>query len=181
MNVALVAQIALCDIMALLSALASTSRTLPSAASPARAALSALPAHGQTQQTRAVSSSPYGRTHVWKRRAPKLPNPMVPVFPQRLVRVDGSTVVHLTTSPRSVIRLTRDTTNHPTWNATRFVHMEEEEDEFSGRVGRFTRKFKELSEDGGRKGMTWLEEAGGELGADHVVVVKDKPKGGKSK
>ncbi|KAI1791440.1 hypothetical protein LXA43DRAFT_1011580 [Ganoderma leucocontextum] len=115
-------------------------------------------------QTRAVSSSPYGRTHVWKRRQKKLPNPVVPVFPQRLVRVDGSTIVHWTTSPRSVIRLTRDTTNNPLWNAARFVGMDEEEDEVTGRMGRFSRRFADL---GGQKSdldMGWLNEADGAEG-----------------
>ncbi|TBU37135.1 hypothetical protein BD309DRAFT_932828 [Dichomitus squalens] len=113
-------------------------------------------------QVRAVSSSPYGRTHVWKRRQKKLPNPMVPVFPQRLVRVDGSTIVHWTTSPRSVIRLTRDTTNNPLWNAARFVGMDEEEDEVTGRMGRFSRRFADL---GGQKSdLDWLDEASGTEG-----------------
>ncbi|KAM5545297.1 hypothetical protein V8D89_001408 [Ganoderma adspersum] len=114
-------------------------------------------------QTRSVSSSPYGRTHVWKRRSKKLPNPMVPVFPQRLVRVDGSTVVHYTTSPRSVIRLTRDTTNNPLWNASRFVGMDEEEDEVTGRMGRFSRRFGELS--GQKSDMDWMDEVTGETAA----------------
>ena len=114
-------------------------------------------------QTRFVSSSPYGRTHVWKRRSKKLPNPMVPVFPQRLVRVDGSTVVHYTTSPRSVIRLTRDTTNNPLWNASRFVGMDEEEDEVTGRMGRFSRRFGELS--GQKSDMDWMSEVTGETAA----------------
>ncbi|KAI1787757.1 hypothetical protein LXA43DRAFT_1184265 [Ganoderma leucocontextum] len=114
-------------------------------------------------QTRSVSSSPYGRTHIWKRRSKKLPNPMVPVFPQRLVRVDGSTIVHYTTSPRSVIRLTRDTTNNPLWNASRFVGMDEEEDEVTGRMGRFSRRFGELS--GQKSDMDWMGEAAGEIEA----------------
>ena len=65
---------------------------------------------------RSISSSPYGRTHVWRRRAPKLPNPVVPHFPQRVTLADGSTFIHWTTSPRSAIRLTRDNTNNPVWN-----------------------------------------------------------------
>ena len=145
--------------MSLLSSLASSSRTLQPGFASARGALalSALPAHptfaAQTQ-TRSVSSSPYGRTHVWKRRARRLPNPVVPVFPQVLVRVDGSTVVHRTTSPRSAIRLTRDTTNNPVWNAARFVGMDEEEDEVTGRLGRFSRRFGDF---GGQKAdMDWM-------------------------
>jgi len=93
-------------------------------------------------QTRAVSSSPYGRTHVWKRRTNKLPNPMVPQFPQKVIRSDGSTFIHWTTSPRSVIRLTRDVTNNPLWN-TAMMRAEgaEEESETTGRLGRFNRRF----------------------------------------
>ncbi|KAI8992705.1 hypothetical protein BD414DRAFT_481948 [Trametes punicea] len=108
-------------------------------------------------QARLISSSPYGRTHVWKRRQKKLPNPTVPVFPQRLVRVDGSTIIHYTTSPRSTIRLTRDTTNNPLWNAARFVGMDEEEDEVTGRMGRFSRRFGELG--GQRSAMDWISQA----------------------
>ena len=72
-----------------------------------------IPLRALQTQTRSVSSSPYGRTHVWKRRPNKLPNPVVPQFPQRVIRSDGSTFTHWTTSPRSVIRLTRDVTNNP--------------------------------------------------------------------
>ena len=128
-------------------------------------------------QTRAVSSSPYGRTHVWKRRQKSLPNPMVPVFPQRLVRVDGSTVIHWTTSPRSVIRLTRDTTNNPLWNAARFVGMDEEEDEVTGRMGRFSRRFADL---GGQKAdldMEWLSEADGASEGQAAESGRGKGKG----
>ncbi|KAI0324979.1 hypothetical protein GY45DRAFT_1330956 [Cubamyces sp. BRFM 1775] len=138
--------------MSLLSAFPCSSRSVAGAASAFRTASDAL-----TLQTRSVSSSPYGRTHVWKRRQKKLPNPMVPVFPQRLVRVDGSTIIHYTTSPRSVIRLTRDTTNNPVWNAARFVGMDEEEDEVTGRLGRFGRKFGDLG--GERADMDWINQA----------------------
>ncbi|KZW00505.1 hypothetical protein EXIGLDRAFT_639238, partial [Exidia glandulosa HHB12029] len=65
---------------------------------------------------RSVSSSPYGRAHVWRVRKPKIPNPVVPTFVQRVVRSDGSTFLHRTTSPKSYIRLTRDVTNSPLFN-----------------------------------------------------------------
>ncbi|KAI9060340.1 hypothetical protein FKP32DRAFT_1578028 [Trametes sanguinea] len=138
--------------MSLLAAFSSSSRTGASACQSLKTTVGAA-----ALQTRSVSSSPYGRTHVWKRRQKKLPNPMVPVFPQRLVRVDGSTVIHYTTSPRSTIRLTRDTTNNPVWNAARFVGMDEEEDEVTGRMGRFSRRFGDLG--GQRSDMDWLNEA----------------------
>jgi hypothetical protein len=94
--------------------------------------------------TRGVSSSPYGRTHVWKRRAKRLPNPVVPQFPQRVIRADGSSFTHWTTSPRPLLRLTRDVTNHPLWNiAALRGEGVAEESEVSGRLGRFNRKFVE--------------------------------------
>ncbi|KIK41455.1 hypothetical protein CY34DRAFT_203941 [Suillus luteus UH-Slu-Lm8-n1] len=97
---------------------------------------------------RGVSTSPYGRSHVFKQRLPKLPNPVVPHFPQRVVRADGSSYMQWTTSPRSRIILTRDTTNHPLWNATQRLSgavgeggAEDEELEGTGRLGRFKRRF----------------------------------------
>jgi hypothetical protein len=92
--------------------------------------------------TRSVSSSPYGRTHVWKHRQRKLPNPVVPQFPQTVIRSDGSSFVHHTTSPRSLIRLTRDVTNAPLWNIE-LLSSEgaQEESASSGRLGRFNRRF----------------------------------------
>ncbi|KAH7927018.1 hypothetical protein BV22DRAFT_1061762 [Leucogyrophana mollusca] len=101
----------------------------------------------QSVCTRSVSTSPYGRTHVYKRRPNKLPNPLVPHFVQRVYRADGSSFTHWTTSPRSRIRLTRDTTNNPLWNATARLSgsvsggVEEEEEEGTGRMGRFRRRF----------------------------------------
>ncbi|KZP25943.1 hypothetical protein FIBSPDRAFT_1041040 [Athelia psychrophila] len=58
--------------------------------------------------TRADSTSPYGHSHILKRRAPTLPAPLVSHFPQRVIRADGSTFVQHTTSPRSLFKLTRD-------------------------------------------------------------------------
>ncbi|KAF8266256.1 hypothetical protein EI94DRAFT_1733675 [Lactarius quietus] len=104
--------------------------------------------------TRAVSSSPYGRTHVWKRRPKKLPNPVVPQFPQRVIRADGSSFTHWTTSPRPLIRLTRDVTNHPLWNVSALTgEGAAEESEVTGRLGRFNRKFVEE--------IDWMSEAEG--------------------
>lgn len=100
----------------------------------------------QSHQTRLVSNSPYGRTHVWKHRRPKLPNPIVPIFPQRVTLSDGSTFTHYTTSPRSRIRLARDLTNNPLWNyGTSKGGLFEDEEGSSGRMGRFRRKFEEFS------------------------------------
>ncbi|RDB23902.1 hypothetical protein Hypma_009260 [Hypsizygus marmoreus] len=100
-------------------------------------------------QTRAVSTSPYGRTHVWKRRPPVLPNPIVPKFPQRVIRSDGTSFTHWTTSPKSIMRLTRDTTNNPVWNTGQWSDDRgvEEEGALTGRLGRFNRRFEELGQD----------------------------------
>jgi hypothetical protein len=97
------------------------------------------------QQQRFVSSSPYGRTHVWKRRAPVLPNPVVPKYPQTVLRSDGTSFVHWTTSPKSLVRLTRDTTNNPMYNpAAAADRSVEEESGTTGRLGRFSRRFEDL-------------------------------------
>lgn len=97
--------------------------------------------------SRSVSSSPYGRTHVWKRRPPVLPTPIVPQFPQRVTRADGSTFTHITTSPRARIKLTRDTTNNPVWNASALASDVTDEDEATGRMGRFSRRFGDANVD----------------------------------
>jgi hypothetical protein len=115
----------------------------------------AAPVH-VPRYTRAVSSSPYGRTHVWKQRPKKLPNPIVPQFPQRVIRADGSSFTHWTTSPRPLIRLTRDVTNHPLWNVSALTgEGAAEESEVTGRLGRFNRKFVE--------DIDWMSEAEGVL------------------
>lgn len=88
---------------------------------------------------------------------------MGPIFPQRLVHVDGLTTVHWTTSPRFAIRLTRDTSN-PLWNTARLVGMDKEGDEVTGHMGRFSRRFADL---GGQKSdldLDWLNEVDGAEG-----------------
>jgi ribosomal protein L31 len=70
-----------------------------------------------------------------------MPNPCVPRFPQVVVRADGSTYTHYTTSPRSTISLTRDTTNNPLW-APFFGNKEDAESAaLAGRLGRFNKRF----------------------------------------
>lgn len=92
---------------------------------------------------RSVSTSPYGRTHVWKRRPPVLPLPVVPKYAQTVVRSDGSSFVHWITSPKSIVRLTRDTTNNPLWNLANWANDSTLDEEIgsTGRMGRFSRKF----------------------------------------
>ncbi|KAF7307522.1 hypothetical protein MIND_00546800 [Mycena indigotica] len=134
-------------------------------------------------QTRAISSSPYGRTHVWKRRKPVLPNPVVPKFPQRVIRADGSSFLHWTTSPRSLIRLTRDTTSNPLWNTAMWSDGRglEEESESTGRLGRFNRRFEGIG--GSGESVDWMEgvekmrssQLGGELVRNHTDTKKKAP------
>ena len=120
--------------------------------------------------SRGVSSSPYGRTHVWRRRPLKLPNPVVPHFPQRVVLADGSTFVHWTTSPRSHIKLTRDTTNNPIWSPwLASSNPEDVEGASAGRLGRFRRKFEELG--GTSLQNEWLESFGGKETAKATYVL----------
>ena len=135
-----------------------------------------------SSQIRLVSSSPYGRSHVWKRRPPVLPNPVVPKFPQRVIRSDGTSFTHWTTSPRSSIRMTRDTTNNPVWNTRQWSNDRgiEEESALTGRLGRFNRRFEDL----GEQNSEWIDDmvesspqAGGSLWKD--APVKASKKGGK--
>ncbi|KAG7098895.1 hypothetical protein E1B28_000795 [Marasmius oreades] len=135
-------------------------------------------------QIRQVSSSPYGRAHVWKRRAPVLINPMVPKFPQRVIRADGTTFTHWTTSPRSMIRLTRDTTNNPVWNTHLWADDQAVQDEASttGRLGRFNRRFEGIGGAGGEQ-VDWMNGTGylkleGEL-VDPGQYLKKQKKGKK--
>ncbi|TCD68985.1 hypothetical protein EIP91_009207 [Steccherinum ochraceum] len=58
------------------------------------------------------------------------------------------------TSPRSVFRLTRDTTNHPLWNTSSMIG-EGDESELSGRLGRFNRRFEGLG--GSGEDVKWME------------------------
>ncbi|KAJ3851730.1 hypothetical protein EV368DRAFT_42517 [Lentinula lateritia] len=137
-----------------------------------------------TAQTRLISSSPYGRTHVWKRRPPVLPNPVVPKFPQRVIRADGTSFTHWTTSPRSLIRLTRDTTNNPVWNTALWADNKAVEDEANttGRMGRFNKRFEGIGGAGGS--VDWMAGTGegsgieleGELVDPSLYVAKTRKK-----
>jgi hypothetical protein len=74
-----------------------------------------------------------------------LPNPVVPKYPQTVLRSDGTSFVHWTTSPKSLVRLTRDTTNNPMYNpAAAADRSVEEESGTTGRLGRFSRRFEDL-------------------------------------
>ena len=126
---------------------------------------------------RSISNSSYGRAHVWKRRPPVLPNPLMPKFPQKVIRSDGTSFTHWTTSPKSLVRLTRDITNNPHWNTGNPSDRSiEEESGSTGRMGRFNRKFEELGSDLDDTG--WMEEMStlSTVMVNEVVVEKEKPK-----
>lgn len=127
------------------------------------------------QTCRAISSSPYGRTHVWKRRPNVLPNPLVPKFPQKVIRSDGTSFTHWTTSPKSLIRLTRDITNNPHWSTGNpSEHAFEEENTTTGRIGRFSRKFEELGAE--LIDTQWMEDMSTVMKAEVIKVPKTKAK-----
>ncbi|KAF9522513.1 hypothetical protein CPB83DRAFT_110999 [Crepidotus variabilis] len=144
-----------------------TSRSLPSLQNIA-------PRTPTCASRRCISNSPYGRTHVWKRRPATLPNPLVPKFPQKVIRSDGTSFTHWITSPKSLVRLTRDTTNNPHWNTGNpGDRTMEEETGSAGRMGRFSRKFEELTV--GMDDADWMEEMSTVMKPE-VLVAKEKEK-----
>jgi ribosomal protein L31 len=70
----------------------------------------------------------------------RLPRP-APHFPQTVLLSDGSSIQLTTTSPRSSVRLTRDPTNHPLWNPSMNKKGGMSDEDESGRLGRFRRRF----------------------------------------
>ncbi|CAG8656210.1 17358_t:CDS:2, partial [Acaulospora colombiana] len=73
------------------------------------------------------------------RKARRLPPPVVPMYPQKVVLSDGSSFTHWTTSPKSSIRLTRDISNSPLWTLS--AASGGEEDDTSGRLSKFRLRF----------------------------------------
>lgn len=69
-----------------------------------------------------------------------LPRP-APVFSQTVLLSDGSSIQLTTTSPRSSVRLTRDPTNHPLWNPSLERTGGGSDEDESGRLGRFRKRF----------------------------------------
>lgn len=106
---------------------------------------SVLPKNQQlTRGRHSVAGPAYGRTHLIS-KMPSLPNPVIPSYPQTVFLSDGSSFTHRTTTPRSIIRLTRDITNNPVWQPGQEARAGEEED-LSGRLGRYKRRFEEESQ-----------------------------------
>jgi ribosomal protein L31 len=106
------------------------------------------------------------------------------MFAQRVVRSDGSTFVHWTTSPRQQIRLTRDVTNHPVWNPAERTsgEAEEEEGKTTGRLGRFSRRFgDEMGVGAQEEDMSWIDEFATETGKAPTTKVHHSPAKGKKR
>ncbi|RUS21841.1 hypothetical protein BC937DRAFT_91322 [Endogone sp. FLAS-F59071] len=71
--------------------------------------------------------------------SPALPE----LFPQTIVLSNGATYTVRTTSPRSQIRLTRDTRNHPLWNPSKVRANLKDESE---QLVKFTKRFSDLED-----------------------------------
>lgn len=93
-------------------------------------------------RSKSTSTSPYGKSH--RQRLPSLPRPTVALFPQLVVMTDGSTYTHYTTSPRSVMRLTRDVNNNPLYRPGN--EGEDQLEDETGRMGRFKRRFENVDD-----------------------------------
>ncbi|CAG8514048.1 hypothetical protein C2G38_2111572 [Gigaspora rosea] len=60
------------------------------------------------------------------------------LFTQRIILSNGATYTIRTTSPKSLIKLIKDTRNHPLWNpTTQYDSLDDE----SGQLSKFTKKF----------------------------------------
>ena len=57
--------------------------------------------------------------------------------------------------------------------------VDEEEDEVTGRLGRFSRRFGDLGGEGEKTGMEWMDEASGSEVATHAAAGEGKAKGKK--
>jgi hypothetical protein len=86
----------------------------------------------------------YGKSHISANVERRLPPPVVPTFPQKVTLSDGSTFTHWTSSPRSVIRLTRDISNSPLWTLSSV--RSGQEDDASGRISRFRSKYSQTTD-----------------------------------
>ncbi|RPB23821.1 hypothetical protein L211DRAFT_745830, partial [Terfezia boudieri ATCC MYA-4762] len=69
-------------------------------------------------------------------RRPKRPM----LLPQVIILSDGSAYGQISTSPRGVVRSTKDVRNHPMWNPTLQKLMDVEEDE-AGRLQAFRERY----------------------------------------
>lgn len=127
-----------------------------------------------------TAARPQVRAYSTRARDEKLPRP-VPQFPQRVLLADGSSIQLTTTSPRHLMRLTRDYTNHPLWNPTMGHRTDADTEDDTGRLGRFRRRFAEeaaqaqqsISFDEGD--LDWM--SGGREAREGTPMVTKKAKG----
>ena len=127
-----------------------------------------------------TAARPQARAYSTRARDEKLPRP-VPQFPQRVLLADGSSIQLTTTSPRHLMRLTRDYTNHPLWNPTMGHRTDADTEDDTGRLGRFRRRFAEeaaqaqqsISFDEGD--LDWM--SGGREAREGTPMVTKKAKG----
>ncbi|KAG0364373.1 hypothetical protein BC939DRAFT_250690 [Gamsiella multidivaricata] len=100
------------------------------------------------------------------------------LFDQTVVLSNGATFTLRTPSPRSQIRLTRDTRNHPLWNPE--MHGKSSGDD-SGQLSRFAKKFGDL--DGFGDDLDFAD--GGDIDRKNLtakqVAQAAPPSGGKGK
>ncbi|PVU87710.1 hypothetical protein BB559_005923 [Furculomyces boomerangus] len=59
------------------------------------------------------------------------------IFRQRVVLSDGSTFTIRSTSPRAILKLSKDTRNHPLWNPQNQYDLNDE----GGHLSRFQKRF----------------------------------------
>ena len=77
-----------------------------------------------------------------------------------MILSDGSSFKQLTTSPRGIIRSTKDVRNNPLWNPSMRELRDVEEDE-AGRLKKFRDRFgMGFEEEGGLEGLLNSSEAG---------------------
>ncbi|TIB67944.1 hypothetical protein E3Q22_03965 [Wallemia mellicola] len=94
-------------------------------------------------------------------KAQVLPPPTIPHFEQKVQLSDGSTISMFTTSPRSVIKSSKDTGNHAVWNPQSVKLTTEDE---SGRLTRFAKRFGLQADQGPEKGRLERQMAMGGFG-----------------
>jgi len=95
------------------------------------------------------------------RSANLIPRPKRPILLDQIVILsDGSSFKQLTTSPRGIIRSTKDVRNNPLWNPSMRELRDVEEDE-AGRLKKFRDRFgMGFEEEGGLEGLLNSSEAG---------------------
>eukprot|EP00842_Homolaphlyctis_polyrhiza_P005953 jgi/Hompol1/6359/HPOL_002109-RA len=79
-------------------------------------------------------------------------NPVL--FHQKIVHSDGSTFTLRSTSPRSVLQMTRDTRNHQLWNPSSLSV-----DDLGGELRKFAERFSDIGDLGALEGEIAIDSA----------------------